>query len=162
MGLNTTLSVPNTASYIRGWIQMVLALNDLFSWNNKYNKYNEYNVTDTFTCFSLGCAHQLTLCMLASWSHEGVIFLDLLPSSHSITSSLLLCLDSTDAPCSHSGDLTPLFPRWRPHSLGPSTLSYRDPEHLGLSNHIIFCAFLLIFFWQEKNAFFLCILFGHL
>jgi hypothetical protein len=30
--------VPDTASYIRGWIQMVLAPNDLFSWNNKYNK----------------------------------------------------------------------------------------------------------------------------
>ncbi len=45
--------VPDTASYIRGWIQMVLAPNDLFSWNNKYNKYNEYNITDTFTCFFL-------------------------------------------------------------------------------------------------------------
>ncbi len=30
--------------YIRGWMQMVLAPNDLFSWNNKYNKYNEYCV----------------------------------------------------------------------------------------------------------------------
>ncbi len=41
------------ASYIRGWIQMVLAPNDLFSWNNKYNKSNEYNITDTFTCIFL-------------------------------------------------------------------------------------------------------------
>jgi hypothetical protein len=32
---------------------MVLAPNDLFSWNNKYNKYIEYNITDTFTCFFL-------------------------------------------------------------------------------------------------------------
>jgi hypothetical protein len=32
---------------------MVLAPNDLFSWNNKYNKYNEYNITDTFTCIFL-------------------------------------------------------------------------------------------------------------
>ncbi len=32
---------------------MVLAPNDLFSWNNKYNKYNEYNITDIFTCFFL-------------------------------------------------------------------------------------------------------------
>jgi hypothetical protein len=30
---------------------MVLAPNDLFSWNNKYSKYNEYNVTATFTRF---------------------------------------------------------------------------------------------------------------
>ncbi len=44
------INVPDTASYIRGWIQMVLAPNDLFSWNNKYNKYIEYNNTDTFTC----------------------------------------------------------------------------------------------------------------
>ncbi len=47
------VSVPDTASYIRGWIEMVLAPNDLFSWNNKYNKYIEYNITDTFTCFFL-------------------------------------------------------------------------------------------------------------
>ncbi len=46
-------SVPDTASYIRGWIQMVLAPNDLFSWNNKYSKYNEYNITDAFTCIFL-------------------------------------------------------------------------------------------------------------
>ncbi len=43
--------VPDTASYIRGWIQMVLTPNDLFSWNNKYNKYKEYNVTAKFTHF---------------------------------------------------------------------------------------------------------------
>jgi hypothetical protein len=47
------LTVPDTASYIRGWIQIVLAPNDLFSWNNKYNKYNEYNIADTFTCIFL-------------------------------------------------------------------------------------------------------------
>jgi hypothetical protein len=50
---NRLISVPDTASYIRGWIQMVLAPNDLFSWNNKYHKYIEYNITDTFTCFFL-------------------------------------------------------------------------------------------------------------
>ncbi len=47
------ICVPDTASYIRGWIQMVLAPKDLFSWNNKYNKYNEYNITDIFTCIFL-------------------------------------------------------------------------------------------------------------
>jgi hypothetical protein len=52
----------------------------------------------------------LTLCMLASWSHEGVVFLDFLPSSHSITSSLLLCLGPTDAPCPRIWDPTPPFP----------------------------------------------------
>ncbi len=49
--------VPDTASYIRGWIQMVLAPNDLFSWNNKYSKYNEYNVIATFTRFFSSYAH---------------------------------------------------------------------------------------------------------
>ncbi len=93
--------------YIRGWMQMVLAPNDLFSWSNKYNEYNEYNVTDTFTCFFLGYAHQLTPCMLASWSHEGVVFLDFLLSSHSVTSFLFPYLGSTDAPCSRLGDPVP-------------------------------------------------------
>ncbi len=76
------VSVPDTASYIRGWIQMVLVPNDLFSWSNKNNKYNKYTFTDTFTCFFLSYAHQLTLCMLASRSHAGVVILGLLLSSH--------------------------------------------------------------------------------
>ncbi len=38
-----------TRLYIRGWIQMVLTPNDLFSWNNKYNKYAEYNINHIFT-----------------------------------------------------------------------------------------------------------------
>ncbi len=42
-------SVPDTASYIRGWIQMVLAPNDLFSWNNKYSKYTNIYIANTFT-----------------------------------------------------------------------------------------------------------------
>ncbi len=41
--------------YIRGWMQMVLAPNDLFSWNNKYN------VTNTFTHFLLE---------LCTWTHS--------------------------------------------------------------------------------------------
>ncbi len=77
-----TVLVPDTVSYIRGWIQMVLTPNDLFSWNNKYNKYNKYTFTDTFTCFFLSYAHQLTLCMLASRNHAGVVILGLLSSCH--------------------------------------------------------------------------------
>ncbi len=126
--------VPDTASYIRGWIQMVLAPNDLFSWKNKYKKYNEYNVTDTFTRFFLSYARTLTLCMLASWSHEGVVSLDFLSSSHSITSSLFPYLGSTDVPCSRLGDPYPPSPKWRPHSKGPRTLPYRDPEHISRQN----------------------------
>ncbi len=85
--------------YIRGWMQMVLAPKNLFS-----------------------------LCMLASWSHEGVVFLDFLPCPNFVTSSLFPCLGSTDAPCSHLGDPIPLSPRWRPYSQGPRTLTYQDPE----------------------------------
>ncbi len=44
--------------YIRGWMQMVIAPNDLFSWNNRYNK---YNVTNIFTYFLLG---------LCTWTHS--------------------------------------------------------------------------------------------
>ncbi len=58
--------VPDMASYIRGWIQMVLAPNDLFSWNNKYSKYNEYNITDTFT--------RIFLAMHTTYSvHAGIL-----------------------------------------------------------------------------------------
>ncbi len=44
--------------YIRGWMQMVIAPNYLFSWNDRYNK---YNVTIIFTCFLLG---------LCTWTHS--------------------------------------------------------------------------------------------
>jgi hypothetical protein len=71
--------------------------------------------------------------MLASWSHEGVLFLDLLSSSHSVTSSLFPYLGSTDAPCSRLGDPVPPSPIWRPHSQGPRTLPYWDPEQWGLN-----------------------------
>ncbi len=78
--------------------------------------------------FSLGYARELTLCMLASWSHEGVVFLDFLLSPHLVTSFLFPCLGSTDTLCSRLGGLVPLPPRWRPYSQGPRTLPYRDPE----------------------------------
>ncbi len=66
---DTKLTVPDTASYIRGWIQMVLAPNDLFSWNNKYNKYIEYNITNMFTCFFLATATAHNL-LCACWHLE--------------------------------------------------------------------------------------------
>ncbi len=44
--------------YTRGWMQMVMAPNDLFSWNNRYNK---YNVTTIFTNFLL---------KLCRWTHS--------------------------------------------------------------------------------------------
>jgi hypothetical protein len=92
---------------------MVLAPNDLFSCNNKYNRYNEYNITDTFTCFFLAM-HTTYSVHAGILKHEGVVFLDLLSSSHPITSSLFPCLGSTDAPCSRLGDPVPPSPKWRP------------------------------------------------
>jgi hypothetical protein len=61
---------------------MVLAPNDLFSWNNKYNKYIECNVTDTFTCFFL--AMHTTYSM-----HAGILKLwrGRLPWPHVVFSS---------------------------------------------------------------------------
>jgi hypothetical protein len=109
------VGVPDTASYIRGWIQMVLAPNDLFSWNNKYNKYNNYTFTDPFTCFFLSYAHQLTLCMLASWSHAGVVILGLLSSSHVLSLPLF---GLNWRPCSCLGDPAPLLPNMATLSTG--------------------------------------------
>ncbi len=79
-----TLPVPDTASYIRGWMQMVLTPNDLFSWNNKYSEYRLYYyiTLQWIHCQLSSSARWLTLCMLVSSSREGVVFLVFLPSSH--------------------------------------------------------------------------------
>jgi hypothetical protein len=67
-------------------MQMVLTPNDLFSWNNKYSKYTIilsrlYTSAQSHSSSS-SCAHQLTLCLLAFWSCEGVVFLVHSSSSH--------------------------------------------------------------------------------
>ncbi len=81
-----SLTVPDTASYIRGWMQMVLTPNDLFSWNNKYSKYM-VTLLYTYTLakvslFISSYARQLTLCMWVALSREGVVFLPFLSSFH--------------------------------------------------------------------------------
>ncbi len=106
---------------------MVLAPNDLFSWNNKYNKYNIYTFTNTFTCFSWAM-HINLLC--ACWPHETMLGSSSLASCRLITSSLFPCLGLTDAPCSRLGDPAPPSLIWLPHSQGLRTLPYRDPEQL--------------------------------
>ncbi len=47
--------------YIRGWMQMVLAPNDLFSWNNKYNKYTN-TMSPTHSHISSWAMHVNLLC----------------------------------------------------------------------------------------------------
>jgi hypothetical protein len=68
-----------------------------------------------FTLSSWSYARELTLCMLAFWSHEGVIFLDFLSSPHLVTYFRLSCLGSTDPHCPRLGagpspsKMAPLF-----------------------------------------------------
>ncbi len=89
----------------------------------------------------------LTLCMLASWSHEGAVFLDFLSSYHSVTSSLFPYLGSTNAPCSRLEDPVPPSPKWRPHSQGPRTLPCRDPEQVILIVFLHVRRVFLLFSW---------------
>jgi hypothetical protein len=109
---------------------MVLAPNDLFSWNNKYSKYTNIYIVNTFTFIFLAM-HINSLC--ACWHPEAMKGLSSMSSrrlliSPRITSSLFPCPDSTDAPCSRLEDPVPPLPKWRPHSQGPRTLPHRDPE----------------------------------
>jgi hypothetical protein len=120
-----------------------------------------------FTLSSWSYARELTLCMLAFWSHEGVVFLDFLPSPHLVTSFRLSCLGSTDAHCPRLGDPVPLHPKWHPFSQGPRTLPYRDPEHLVLllsalnfrrkshraQKHILYAGEKIKFFWLMNYYF---------
>ncbi len=105
--------VSDTASYIRGWVQMVLTPNDLFSWNNKYSKYTNIYINNAFTSYLLAM-HINSLC--ACWHPEAVKGSSSLSSrrlliSPRITSSLFLCPESTDAPCSRPEDPFPPLPK---------------------------------------------------
>ncbi len=90
--------------YIRGWMQMVIA--PMIYFPETIDTISTMSPIYLYTFF-LGYARELTLCMLAFWSHEGVVFLDFLPSPHFITSFLFPCLGSTDALCPCS------LPLWR-------------------------------------------------
>ncbi len=67
----------------------------------------------------------LTLCMIASRSHEGIVFFE---SSHLVTSPHLPCPGSTDAHWPQLGALVPLLPKWRPFPQVPCTLPSQGPE----------------------------------
>jgi hypothetical protein len=126
---------------------MVLAPDDLFSWNNKHNKYAKYNRQTHFHSFFLSCA-QYSLC--ACWHPEAVEKSSSLAScrllilSRPVTSFLFPYLGSTDAPYSRLGGPGPLFPRWCPHLQHPRTHPSQDPEQ-------VFLIFLVIFWWLLSN-----------
>ncbi len=119
--------VPDTASYIRGWMQMVLTPNDLFSWNNKYSKYTIILSHIHYNEFTFRSPAMRTNSLCACWHSEAVK-----ESSSSssprllislwVTSSPFLCPELTDAPCHYYGGSAPLSPIWRPHPQGPHTL----------------------------------------
>ncbi len=83
LSLSTT-TVPDTASYIRGWIQMVLAPNDLFSWNNKYSKYTIIYIANAFTSiFQLSTStHSAHAGILKPWRGRLPCLLAVFSSHH--------------------------------------------------------------------------------
>ncbi len=111
--------------YIRGWMQMVMAPNNLFSWNNKYNKY--IVTKDIYTFFLMLCTwtHSVHARILKPWRGS-------LPWLPAISSSCHVFLPPLSGlnwrSLSPLGNPVPLPPKWRPFSQGPRTLPYRDPE----------------------------------
>ncbi len=69
LNLWLVLTVPDTASYIRGWMQMVLTPNDLFSWNNKYSKYMV--ILSHIYTLTMGSLSNFKLCTLTYSVHAG-------------------------------------------------------------------------------------------
>jgi hypothetical protein len=73
-----------------------------------------------------------------------------------ITSSLFLCPEPTDAPCSHYGDPAPPSPRWRPHLQGPHTLPYQGPRQCRCGRDCI--RIFLIRLAKRSRHFILCLM----
>ncbi len=113
---------------------MVLAPNDLFSWNNKYYKYIEYNITDTFTSFFLAMhtTYSVHAGILKPW--RGRLPWPLAVFSFYHVLSLPLSGLNWRSLFPPRGPGVPPSPKWRPHSQGPRTLPYRDPEQCWLIN----------------------------
>jgi hypothetical protein len=75
------------------------------------------------------CTLTLTLCMVASWSRDGAVFLT---SCHLIMSSRLPCPSSTDAHWPLLGAPFPPPLGGYPFPQGPRTLPFQGPTQLGL------------------------------
>ncbi len=111
-------------TYIRGWMQMVLAPNDLFSWNNNTMSTMLLRIFTHYISCRL-CTLTLTLCIIASWSRDEVV---VFASWHLVMSSRLPCPNSTDAHWPQLGAPVPPPPKWRPLPQGPRTLPFQGPE----------------------------------
>ncbi len=102
---------------------MVLAPNDLFSWNNKYNKYNNYT-SPIHSLVSPWAMHINLLC--ACWHHEAMRRSSSLASCHLLTSSHVFSLPLSGL------NWCPLFPPWGsgpsfPNMAAPFTGSAHTP-----------------------------------
>ncbi len=96
--------------YIRGWMQMVLAPNDLFSWKNDTMRYDSM-MGMLHYCYTMhNDTHSVHNRLLKPWWGR-------LPCTQTFsTSSLLPCPNSTDAHCPLLGARAPPPQKWRPHS----------------------------------------------
>ncbi len=123
---------------------MVLAPNHLFSWSKNTVRHRTFwtgiHYVHYATYYTM--CMTLTLCIISSWSREEVVFLVL---SHLATSSLLPCLELTDAHCPFLGALGPLPPKWRPLSQDPRILPPHGSEHKGPTNNFTNKYFTFIF-----------------
>ncbi len=93
-------------TYIRGWMQMVLAPNDLFSWNNNTMRHNSCNWYATL----LPTDAQWHL--LCAWS-----FLEAVMEPSSLFSDILLCLLSSPV----RTQLMLIVPCWGPGAPHPQS-----------------------------------------
>jgi hypothetical protein len=108
-------------------MQMVLAPNDLFSWNNKAMSTMLLEYLRTFFLLAM---HINSLCACShSEAMKGSSSLRLLILSRLLASPVWAQLTLTDP----TWGPVPLLPRWRPFLQGPRTLPYRGPEQFVLN-----------------------------
>jgi hypothetical protein len=140
-------------TYIRGWMQMVLAPNDLFSWNKNTVRHGIFDrgihYVHYVTYYTMHAT--LTLCINISWSCVGAVFLVL---GHLAMYPLLHCPKSTNAHCPFLGVRGPLPQKWRPLSQDPRTLPPHGseqfiPSHLPLTKYLKY--FLIEFHSTSKR-----------
>jgi hypothetical protein len=107
------------------WHKMIYFPETIITINTTIQRYQHIHLfLSSYAHYSLcACWHPKAMKGSSSLTSCRLLILSRLLSS-------LTYLGSTDAPCSCNGDPAPPSPKWRPHSQGPRTLPYRDPEHL--------------------------------